>query len=176
LAERICSVHGCNKKHHGRGLCKSHHAKARREGKLPVATLPTDPAVPHSLSNIDREGRVADCVVCGPGAPVRFRADKRRPVECLGARRFRGFRSRYGLSRSELGSLLRLRMHESRCAICGKECDKLVVGHCHVTGKIRGLLCSPCNLGLELFGDDSVALTAAAAYLQAHAPIDGSTA
>jgi hypothetical protein len=35
MAERICSMQGCKKKHQGRGLCAAHLAKARREGKLP---------------------------------------------------------------------------------------------------------------------------------------------
>jgi hypothetical protein len=34
------------------------------------------------------------------------------------------------------------------CAICKKEAArfKLVVDHCHVSGKTRGLLCRRCNL------------------------------
>jgi len=49
------------------------------------------------------------------------------------------------------------------CAICGKKEQKknkygvrrLVVDHNHITGKIRGLLCSCCNQGLGMFYTDS---------------------
>jgi Recombination endonuclease VII len=36
-----------------------------------------------------------------------------------------------------------------RCAICrGGRPDTLLIDHCHVTKKIRGLLCNSCNLGI----------------------------
>lgn len=42
------------------------------------------------------------------------------------------------------------------CAICGGINDRgyrLAVDHNHETGKIRGLLCSKCNLGLPILED-----------------------
>jgi len=56
------------------------------------------------------------------------------------------------------------------CAICeapelarGK---RLAVDHCHKTGKIRGLLCRDCNLGLGWFSDDVERLKRAAQFLR----------
>ena len=53
------------------------------------------------------------------------------------------------------------------CAICGlKSRHRLVVDHCHVCDRVRGLLCHGCNLGLGNYCDDVRRLQAAIAYLQ----------
>ncbi len=51
------------------------------------------------------------------------------------------------------------------CAICGEE-KPLVIDHCHVTNKIRGLLCSSCNLHLGGLGDNVESLEKAISYLK----------
>lgn len=51
------------------------------------------------------------------------------------------------------------------CQICGKE-KRLVLDHCHSTGKIRGMLCNSCNTGLGMFQDDTQRLTNAVEYLK----------
>ncbi len=60
------------------------------------------------------------------------------------------------------------------CECCGKpETDvafgktrKLAVDHCHTTGKVRGLLCRACNIGLGHFNDDPVKLQQAINYIK----------
>jgi hypothetical protein len=55
-----------------------------------------------------------------------------------------------------------LKDQNGTCKICktntsGTKRGNFAVDHCHKTGKIRGLLCSNCNVGLGYF-DDSVEL------------------
>ena len=59
-----------------------------------------------------------------------------------------------------------------KCAICEKEKPlnrhaKLPfhVDHDHVTGKVRGLLCAACNLGLGMLKDRIESFDNAKAYL-----------
>lgn len=56
------------------------------------------------------------------------------------------------------------------CKICGTHKNKLkrsfAVDHCHTTNKIRGLLCSNCNIGLGQFKDDIILLKNAITYLE----------
>lgn len=72
--------------------------------------------------------------------------------------------SRYRMTPSELTALLE--RSGGTCELCGKRPEKLVVDHHHGSGKVRGVLCSGCNVGLGLFGDDPGALRLAAAYLE----------
>lgn len=58
------------------------------------------------------------------------------------------------------------------CAICKQPLTQgkhTHVDHCHQTGRVRGLLCRGCNVGLGNFQDDPALLRAAADYLDAHA-------
>ena len=57
-----------------------------------------------------------------------------------------------------------------RCAICRRSqklfSTRLCVDHCHRTGRVRGLLCRPCNSALGLFQDKERILLRAATYLK----------
>ena len=74
-------------------------------------------------------------------------------------------RHAYGLSVEEFNSLVAAQ--NGRCAIC----DEVPTGrgfhvdHCHLTGRIRGLLCRGCNLALGNIKDDPSRLHRAADYL-----------
>ena len=55
------------------------------------------------------------------------------------------------------------------CAICMCSTVKaLYVDHDHITGKIRGLLCSSCNAGLGHFRDNAEYMLLAIKYLNEH--------
>jgi hypothetical protein len=53
------------------------------------------------------------------------------------------------------------------CAICGTSAKRLVIDHDHQTGRVRGLLCDPCNTGLGKLGDTVAAIERAIRYLKA---------
>jgi hypothetical protein len=42
----------------------------------------------------------------------------------------------------------------------------LNVDHCHAAGRVRGLLCMPCNLALGMVNDDTVVLQKMVRYLE----------
>ena len=71
-------------------------------------------------------------------------------------------KTNYNLSEEDYLNLLN--GQNNLCAICNKE-DKLNIDHCHSTNKIRGLLCSRCNLGLGHFQDNVGLLSKAIKYL-----------
>jgi Recombination endonuclease VII len=59
---------------------------------------------------------------------------------------------------------------EPVCEICG-EGGALVVDHCHLTGRVRGLLCARhCNLMLGHARDNTTVLARAIEYLAGVAP------
>lgn len=72
---------------------------------------------------------------------------------------------RYGLTPRAFEILKNLQCNA--CAICKKSFSTTpYVDHDHTTGKVRGLLCNTCNIGLGRFKDSPVHLRAAANYLE----------
>ena len=69
--------------------------------------------------------------------------------------------------------LEKFRIQNGKCAICGVSHlelnQKLSTDHNHTTGKIRGLLCSYCNLLLSYTKDNPIILDNARQYLEYHA-------
>ena len=65
-----------------------------------------------------------------------------------------------------------------RCAICGKHVQEIIddghvnarlsIDHDHNTGKLRGLLCRFCNLGIGNLMDDTKLLRKAIEYLDSY--------
>lgn len=74
------------------------------------------------------------------------------------------FKHQYGISTAEYHQMVK--DQDCRCACCGKVSSNLVVDHCHNTKTVRGLLCSPCNVGIGMFGEDLEKLQKAIDYLK----------
>lgn len=76
--------------------------------------------------------------------------------------RLKALKRKYGMTQDDWNSLASTQ--HNRCAICGRE-RKLVVDHCHKTGKVRGLLCASCNSALGVFNDGQL-FDSASQYLE----------
>ncbi len=82
-------------------------------------------------------------------------------------------KSRYNLTYDEYNDLLK--NQDYRCAICNTtesntpRHDFLAVDHCHVSKKVRGLLCNKCNQGIGLLNDSIENLSNAILYLENNA-------
>ncbi len=77
------------------------------------------------------------------------------------------FRLRYGITVSDYEELFFLQ--NGKCAICVREEENgnmLSVDHDHSSGKVRGLLCHKCNVGLGNFRDDIKIVRNAERYLR----------
>lgn len=75
---------------------------------------------------------------------------------------------RYGITLEHFNSIVE--SQNKKCALCE---DALKLGtksvhvdHCHETGKVRGVLCARCNLGIGRFGDTIQGLEKAISYLK----------
>lgn len=76
-----------------------------------------------------------------------------------------GLRKRYGMTINQYIEMAK--MQDGRCVICRKQTTStLHVDHCHTTGKVRGLLCNRCNVGLSNFSDDIGIMRNAIRYLE----------
>ena len=122
-----------------------------------------------------RYGRAAACKACHSAQMRQRRAlesQEERDARLAGYRRYQLI-SNYGITPEEFDRLLDAQ--GGRCAICGAtdprgrvRGSRMHVDHDHATGRVRGLLCFPCNSGMGHFEDDASRLGDAIAYLEKH--------
>lgn len=76
-------------------------------------------------------------------------------------------RSEYNISPEEYNQLLV--KQDFKCALCGRHASEfqrgLAIDHCHETGRIRGMLCMPCNTSLGQLGDTPEAISKVLSYI-----------
>ena len=58
------------------------------------------------------------------------------------------------------------RKHALKCECCGRKVRTPHLDHDHATHKFRGWLCSQCNVGIGMLGDDAAGLRRALRYLE----------
>lgn len=82
-------------------------------------------------------------------------------------RKAQAVKDRYGITLDEYEA--HFARAAGRCECCGRE-RYLVLDHSHVSGEVRGVLCSGCNTGIGLLGDTALGLLAAINYLAPRDP------
>jgi hypothetical protein len=106
--------------------------------------------------------------------------DRRRydadPQKHRDVAKWRMLKCKFGLTKEQW--MTKFDAQGGKCAICFRDMSELpltlkdkrgaCVDHDHETGKIRDLLCSRCNQGIGLLGDDPSLVERAAAYLRKH--------
>lgn len=103
-----------------------------------------------------------------PYCPVK---NKQNTIKYSAARKNSRLKKRYGIDFDNFQSLLL--KQNSCCAICkvhvseheSQKGKHFAVDHCHITNKVRGLLCYKCNMGLGYFNDNPILLDQALSYL-----------
>lgn len=81
-------------------------------------------------------------------------------------RRDHHLRSKYGITIAEYNAIFE--SQNKSCAICGYQGENknFHLDHNHQTGKVRGILCNPCNGALGLMRDNIETLEKAIQYLR----------
>ena len=83
---------------------------------------------------------------------------------------FKDIKRLYGLTKTQYYSLLD--SQNNSCAICKVSFDESSkkkrphIDHSHTTGKVRGILCGPCNMGIGQLKDSADLLESALNYLK----------
>jgi len=133
------------------------------------------------LSLINRSRLSACCVDCGNKQATKSsrewrsrnkksvieasrRWQKKNPEKVKEYSRRRKLRQ-YGMSKSDFDVLFV--SQNGLCAICSKELTRPHIDHDHISGLVRGILCSSCNLMLGHAEDSTEVLMSAAKYLEA---------
>jgi len=108
-------------------------------------------------------------------AKVEYSKDKFNP-NCGNCQYIKMCACKYKISKDEIKNLIS--NHKLNCQICNQKIllpndrvnkkdkkETLCIDHCHITGKVRGLLCQSCNSLLGMSKDDINILHSAIKYL-----------
>lgn len=152
---RTCTVQDCGERANADGLCSVHYRRQKRTGSTGAAFERATERACHycteafSSPNLSKLYCSEECARTGKSLREAF--------------------ARYGITMQQYRTLW-LRQN-GVCAICGQpersERNRLLtIDHDHVSGHVRGLLCSHCNRAIGLLQDDPKVIRSAADYVQ----------
>jgi hypothetical protein len=152
--ESTCSIDGCDRPYFGRGWCNAHWTRWRRHGDPLGGGTSHDPNR-RCENHPDRRARGRG--LCGSCLQRdRINNLQRTTKRCVNHPKQPEFarglcnscyqsalriKNKYGLTVEEYRQYM-----EQSCGICGGPADAL--DHDHVTGQVRGSLCTRCNVNL----------------------------
>lgn len=132
--------------------------KCTRCGEL----KPRSDFYPHAVA---KNGVSAWCKVCTCAATLDRQKRDKEGVKLINRRA--KLKKSFGITVQQYDEMLDAQ--GGCCALCGSDFPggrgRFVVDHCHETGKIRGLLCNLCNVGLGALRDSPQLLQKAIQYL-----------
>lgn len=188
-SQKICTIPECGREHKCKGLCNRHYMNMKRCGNpLQVRTGICDLPIKkcHScgfLKKIDEFGmhkgrghHLPRCKKCTAIYKKEWNRSycKNYYQKSKAQRRGQALKQKFGISNREY-EVMWLKQ-TGVCAICFRpetkiDCKnlgkikKLAVDHDHKSGKVRGLLCSACNLAIGQFKESKYNLLNAIKYL-----------
>ncbi len=118
--------------------------------------------------SLSPDGRKGYCITCASAINRRYRAENRAAV--LQRSKEKHYREEYGVTLAE--KEIMFDQQGKICAGCGSSTPRHNHGwsldHDHTNGKLRGVLCSPCNTALGMVRDNVETLQKLVVYLQFH--------
>lgn len=120
------------------------------------------------INNRERVNNLARLRVRIRSEQDKVRAEEyNKTSERISAKKNTNLKKNYGITLDDYNRMFQ--EQNGCCKICGKHQQDLKaslhVDHNHMTGKVRGLLCHHCNVGIGHFEDNIVLLSNAITYL-----------
>lgn len=193
-APKRCKISDCEKYADARGWCTMHYKRWQKHGDPNIVLTGNREPTPLIYKDEKLWGRT--CYMCKVDKPkteftTNLRAKGGLHSYCNDCRLARAKRDRkrnedkqriwdrkrvlrkYGLTIEDYESMLV--QQNGTCAICdgtktGYKNGTFAVDHCHTTNRVRGLLCSKCNMAIGYMDDQPERLERAATYLRGNKP------
>ena len=97
--------------------------------------------VEYPIRRLNCDGLSGVCRICKRAYEAKYRKNKTEMIKKISKKT--RLKAKYGLTLEEANELT-----SKGCQVCGTYEGVLCIDHCHTTGKVRGCLCTPCNLAL----------------------------